>query len=268
MRTVGNKKKLGTAIKLKLLIMCTIISVIILSLIGCSNARKENNSEKYISFTDTINTQKCEAVQTVERDTIDILIEERKKQTFTNTIFAGLKFGCSEKEYDRIISKYKKEFNNSIYISKNDSLIKVINIGHIKPQFYEDKLYELNVYIDDDYAFKYLFNLLENKYGITKQNYWGEYIWEYTTVQIYMKNKSRQLYSRTNNSSVLYYGGYDSVSYSLTKDPSFIHIRYSDLNILKQIEKDKILEDSLQMIRELQINQEKIRKAEKQKGLI
>lgn len=83
-------------------------------------------------------------------------MEERKAQTFNSTIFAGLKLGCPEKEHNKSINKYEKEFDNSIHITKNDSLIKVINVGLIEPKFYNDKLYELNVYIDDDFVFEYL----------------------------------------------------------------------------------------------------------------
>lgn len=247
--------------------MRTIInSIFLLLLIGCSNGKETKSS----TSTDTTNVQKYDTVQTVVvKDSIDILIEERKKQTFNGTIFAGLKLGCSEKEYNKIISKYKKEFNNSIYVSKNDSLVKVINIGLIEPQFYNDKLYELNVYIDDNYVFDYLVSLFESKYGIVKRNYRREYVWEYTSARLSMEIKSRQLYSRTNNSSSLYYDGYNGrVSSSLTKDPSYIHIKYSNLNILKQMEKDKLIKDSLQRIKKRQINQEKIRKAKKQEDLI
>lgn len=262
MRIIGSKNALAISMNLFTIQVIVNSIIIFLLLVSCSNDREKKSYISITASSDTINIQKCDTVQTVEKDSIDILIEERKSHIFNNTIFAGLKLGCTKKEYDRIISKYKNDFNNSIYFLKEDSLVKVINIGHIKPQFYKNKLYELNVYIDDDDGFKYLLNLLENKYGITKHNYWHEYIWEYTTVQIYMKNKSRQLYSKTNNSSILYYGGYDNISSSLTKDPSFIHIKYSDLNILRQIEKDKLIKDSLQRIKEYQIYQEKIKKAE------
>lgn len=254
-------------VRLRYITMRLIISsIFLLLLIGCSNGKETKSSVSLTS--DTTNVQKFDTVQTVEKDSIDILIEKRKKQTFNGTIFAGLKLGCSETEYNRIINKYKKEFNNSIYVSKNDSVTKVIKIGQIKPYFYNGRLYELNVYIDDDYTLDYLLELFNNKYGATKLNYFYEYIWEYTSVQIYIKNESRQLYSRTNNSSALYYAGYGGVSFSLTEDPSYIHIKYLDLSALEQIEKDKLIEDSLQRIKELQINQEKIRKADIQKDLI
>lgn len=261
-------KLVSLKVILRYITMRTIISsIFLLLLIGCSNGKETKSSVSLTS--DTTNVQKYDTVQTVVKDSIDILMEERKAQTFNGTIFAGLKLGCSEKEYNRVISKYRKEFNNSIYITKNDSLIKVINIGLIEPKFYNGRLYELNVYIDDDYTLEFLLKLFNNKYGTTKSNYFYEYIWEYTTVQIKIKNKSRQLYSRTNNSSSMYYSGYTGgSSFGITKDSDFIHIKYSDLSILKEIENDKQQKDSLNRIKERQINQEKVIKAERQKDLI
>lgn len=72
---------------------------------------------KSSTSTDTTNVQKYDTVQTVVvKDSIDILIEERKKQTFNGTIFAGLKLGCSEKEYNKIISIRKNLIIQYMYL--------------------------------------------------------------------------------------------------------------------------------------------------------
>lgn len=237
-------------------------SILLLLLIGCSNGKRTKSNFPLVS-TDTTNVQKLDTVQTVVKDSIDILIEEREKQTFNGTIFAGLKLGCSETEYNRIISKFEKEFNNSIYIKHYKDSVSIIPIDYIHPNFYNNKLYELNVYINNTDVFIYLSSLLKEKFGAS---YW--YIWEYNNLNISIDIKFRRLYQSTNTANLYYDNYYENICSNLTKEPSYIHIKYSDLELLKQIKKDKLVKDSLQRIKEHQINQEKVRKAEIQKDLI
>lgn len=237
---------------------------ILLLLLGCSNIR-ENRIDEPLIYTDTSSIQQYNTIKTESEDSLDIIINSRQTQPFNDFIFAGLKLGCSKNEYTRIISKYKKEFDSSIYIINNDSIVKTIDISHISPEFYGGKLYKLDIYIDGDYAYDYLQNLLENKYGLTKYDYFDGYIWKYLNAEISIKTEQNRLCHRTNNSSALYYKGYNG---GYTKVSSYIHIKYLDLNLMSIILRKKQIEDSLNQVNELRIIQERMVKAKKQKDLI
>lgn len=214
---------------------------------------------------DTSSIQQYDSIKTKTEDSLDIIINSRRNQPFNDFIFAGLKLGCSKNEYARIISKYKKEFDSSIYIMNSDSIVKAVDISYISPEFYNGKLYKLDIYIDGDYAYDYLLNLLESKYGLTKYDYFDGYIWKYSTAEISIKTKQNRLHHRTNNSSASYYKGYNGAYTSLS---NYIHIKYLDLNLMNIILRKKQIEDSLNRANEQRIIHERMIKAKKQKDLI
>lgn len=233
--------------------MTTFKSILFFSIfIICISCKKESNTnitKRIKAFEkDTTSLNRTDN----PKDSIDIIIEKRTKELFSQPIFASIKFGDNSDIVKKKIKQYNKTFNNSILI-KNGDEVRKIRIGDISPQFYKGRLYELCIFSDDNDCTSSLANLYQSKYGATKSNkYSNSFKWKYSNVEIVIESKIRQeVPSNTYAHSTMYwasYGGSGGPGSPITKDPSYLKISYKNTAILFQMKKDQAYEDSLKQI--------------------
>lgn len=191
----------------------------------------------------------------VEEDTLQRFVDQRKDSIFADNIFAGLIFGISKFEYEKCMKKFQKEFDNHLYFLKNEETISYL-IKYVRPSFYKNKLYEIEVNIDNYRAGYELEPIFESKYGPTKDRKW-----KWKNVEIVLASHSRIPYdpdaARGYGSS--FHGSYYEYpgSRTLTKNPGYTTISYRNLDIynLKRIE--ELRNDSINKIKEKNVNEEK-----------
>lgn len=227
-------------------ILLFIVSTAVIIVIGGLSSTKSNNIvvEQNIASIDSI-------VEPI--DTAQIIADQRKDSIFEGNIFAGLRFGISKGEYERLIKKFKREYDNEIVFPDEKGNVLSYGVSWIAPQFYRGKLYEIEVRIDNYHAYYELEPVFARKYGLSKYNHWE---W---------KNAEIELSSRSPHSESVY----DPTSgtgarYDIPK-PGYTTIRYKDLTLYNLERKEKMRNDSIKEARE-QAARERRRQREREKA--
>lgn len=191
-----------------------------------------------------------------QKDSIDYIIEERLATNFKDKIFAGISFGDNPAAVKQKLKKYKRIYGDTIFLPTNSSPKKLI-IGRIHQEYYKHKLYKLEICYNTNYVDSALLALYSSKYGKTKKR-----CWEFSNAKISFYSGSNKV-ARDNrgykNDPILYY---DYISGIITHDGGYGIIGYKDKTIEEQKrteeEKERIKQDSIKRVKELEIeNREK-----------
>lgn len=229
-------------------ILLSIISTAVIVVIGWGlSSTKSNNAvvEQNIVSVDSI---KAEPI-----DTAQIIANQRKDSIFEGNIFAGLRFGISKGEYERLIKKFKREYDNEIVFPDEKGNVLSYRISWIEPQFYGGKLYEVEVRIDNYHAYYELEPVFEQKYGITKFNRWE---WQNAEIELSSRSPhSESVYDPTSGTGA---------RYDIPK-PGYTTIRYKDLTLYNLKRKEKMRNDSIREAKE-QATKERSRQREREKA--
>lgn len=234
---------------------------ILFLIISCNNSNVSNDliskNLNDISYNDSIlgDSTLCDSIV---KDSIDLLVESRQQEVFTSSIFAKIRFGESERVCTSKIDRYNNKFERNIVILDKDDPEK-IRIGEIRPSYYNDRLYKLELFFDDG-VFGSLACLFTKKYGETKND-----TWKYKNVEISIYTGCRRkVPSTTYAPSDMYwdtYGGGAGAGSYITKDPYFVVISYINYDEVAAMEKDKIKRDSIQTVKENLQRKRDIKKA-------
>lgn len=190
------------------------------------------------------------------KDSVDYIIEERLATNFNDNIFAGISFGDNPATVKQKLKKYKRIYGDTIFLPTNSSPKKLI-IGRIHQEYYKHKLYKLEICYNTNYVDSALLALYSSKYGKTKKR-----CWEFSNAKISFYSGSNKV-ARDNrgykNDPILYY---DYISGIITHDGGYGIIGYKDKTIEEQKrteeEKERIKQDSIKRVKELEIeNREK-----------
>lgn len=215
--------------------------------------------------TETILTDSIsDTVKTEPIDTAQIIADQRKDSIFEGNIFAGLRFGISKGEYERLIKKFKREYDNKIVFPDEKGNVLSYGVSWIEPKFYRGKLYEVEVRIDNYHAYYELEPIFEQKYGITKFNRW-----EWQNAEIRLSSVSHRAYDPSGDKGYgsSFSGWYYSSSGSkyLTREPGHTTITYQDLTLYNLEHKEKLRNDSIKEAKE-QAAREKRKQREREKA--
>lgn len=200
------------------------------------------------------------------KDSVDYIIEERLATNFNDNIFAGISFGDSPATVKQKLKKYKRIYGDTIFLPTNSSPKKLI-IGRIHQEYYKHKLYKLEICYNTNYVDSALLALYSSKYGKTKKR-----CWEFSNAKISFYSGSNEV-ARDNkgykNDPILYY---DYISGIITHDGGYGIIGYEDKTIEEQKhieeEKERIKQDSIKRIKELEIEKREIELANQQQQQI
>lgn len=186
-------------------------------------------------------------------DTAQIIVDQRKDSIFEGNIFAGLRFGISNGEYQRLTNKFKREYDNKIVFPDEKGNVLSYRVSWVEPKFYRGKLYEVEVKIDNHHAYYELEPIFERKYGITKYNRW-----EWQNVKIELSSRSphsESVYDPTSGTGA---------RYDIPK-PGYTTICYKDLTLYNLERKERLRNDSIKEAKE-QAAREKRRQREREKA--
>ena len=188
---------------------------------------------------------------TLPKDSIDYIIEDRLTSYFNDKIFAGISFGDNSATVKQKLKKYKRIYGDTIFLPTNSSPKKLV-IGRIHQEYYKHKLYKLEICYNTNYVDSALLALYSSKYGKTKKR-----CWEFSNAKISFYSGSNEV-ARDNrgykNDPILYY---DYISGIITHDGGYGIIGYEDKTIEEQKrteeEKERIKQDSIKRVKELEI---------------
>lgn len=231
--------------KILLFIISIVVIIVIVWGLFSTKSSKVAVVEPNIASVDSIITEPI--------DTAQIIADQRKDSIFEGNIFAGLRFGISKGEYQRLINKFKQEYDNKIVFPDEKGNVLSYRVSWVEPKFYRGKLYEVEVKIDNHRAYYELEPVFERKYGITKYNHWK---WQ---------NAEIELFSRSPHSeSVLDPTSGTGARYDIKK-PGYTTIHYKDLTLYNLERKGKMRNDSIKEARE-QVARERYRQREREKA--
>ena len=206
-------------------------------IVSCSHPKKMKQEENI----DTLLILKTDNTNEKD-DSIQSIINQRKESFYEGNIFGGLKMGISESNYDRIIKKYIKEYDNSIYFEK-DRIVRSFPIRSIKPTFFKNQLVELEITIDGYHALGDLEPIYKDKYGDTKFS-----VWKWNNLEIKLtKEYKREYLDYAGKRTGLYF---EDDGIRISKVPSYTKITYKDLEILRLKEREKKRNDSIKNVEE------------------
>lgn len=188
---------------------------------------------------------------TLPKDSIDYIIEDRLTSHFNDKIFAGISFGDNPATVKQKLKKYKRIYGDTIFLPTNSSPKKLV-IGRIHQEYYKHKLYKLEICYNTNYVDSALLALYSSKYGKTKKR-----CWEFSNAKISFYSGSNKV-ARDNrghkNDPILYY---DYISGIITHDGGYGIIGYEDKTIEEQKrteeEKERVKQDSIKRVKELEI---------------
>lgn len=240
----------------KILLFIVSTAVIVVIVWGLSSTKSNNIVvEQNIASVDSIITESI--------DTAQIIADQRKDSIFEGNIFAGLRFGISKGEYQRLINKFKREYDNKIVFPDEKGNVLSYRVSWIEPQFYRGKLYVVEVKIDNYHAYYELEPVFERKYGITKFNHW-----EWQNAEIRLSSISHRAYDPSGDKGYgsSFSGWYYSSSGSkyLTREPGHTTISYKDLTLYNLERKEQMRNDSIKEVRE-QAERDRRRQREREK---
>lgn len=242
--------------KILLFIISTAVIVVIVWGLSSTKSSKVAVVEPNIASVDSIITEPI--------DTAQIIADQRKDSIFEGNIFAGLRFGISKGEYQRLINKFKQEYDNKIVFPDEKGNVLSYRVSWIEPKFYRGKLYEVEVKIDNYHAYYELEPVFERKYGLSKYNHW-----EWKNAEIRLSSISHRAYDPSGDKGYgsSFSGWYYSSSGSkyLTREPGHTTISYQDLTLYNLERKEQMRNDSIKEAKE-QAAREKRRQREREKA--
>lgn len=186
-----------------------------------------------------------------KKDSIDILIEQRKTQVLNSSIFAGLKFGDSPTIVKRVLQNEK---HREIQVP-NGNKVATINISTYDAEYYENRLASLTLYAEEEEYSDGLETLYSTKYGKTKNGSWN-----FANCSIEIRYVGREVYDPRyeagygrSSGPTLYHNSFrgEYTGY-ITKDGTFLKIVYSNNHLLRLKDRQKEVADSLEKVRELE----------------
>lgn len=203
---------------------------------------------------------------TPPKDSIDYIIEDRLTTHFNDKIFAGISFGDNPATVKQKLKNYKRIYGDTIFLPTNSSPKKLV-IGRIHQEYYKQKLYKLEICYNTNNVDSALLALYSSKYGKTKKR-----CWEFSNAKISFYSGSNKV-ARDNrgykNDPILYY---DYISGIITHDGGYGIIGYEDKTIEKQKrteeEKERIKQDSIKRVKELEIEKREKELANRQQQQI
>lgn len=172
-----------------------------------------------------------------EKNSLDLLIEERAKTKFDESIFAGIIFGDSKRVVEQKLEKYKKSFGNAIYTDSS-----CYEFSKVDTQYYNDSLYSLSISFQS-YLEKDFWDLFQSKYGQTRDD--NSWCWFYSDARIVYRVEMTSRPLAIDNEKYRGKNFYYDESNKLTTDPGHKFIRsvtYTSLAILSRKEKAEELE--------------------------
>lgn len=180
----------------------------------------------------------ADSVKVEPIDTAQIIADQRKDSIFEGNIFAGLRFGISKSEYERLIRKFKREYDNKIVFPDGKGNVLSYGVSWFEPKFYRGKLYEVEVKIDNYHAYYELEPVFERKYGITKFNHWE---WQNAEIELSSRSPySESVYDPTSGTGA---------RYDIPK-PGYTTIRYKNLILYNLERKEQMRNDSIREAKE------------------
>ncbi|MBO8444179.1 MAG: hypothetical protein IAC23_00570 [Bacteroidetes bacterium] len=233
--------------------MKKIFLLMIVFMTGCNLT----NSYSGYSNSNNISTEMKQDTISIE-DSLNLIFKERQNIEIPKKIFGGIELGCTQKKYDIHITNFKNEFSNNLYIN-HGSTTEVIHIDFIEPKFYNDRLYELHLYIEN--SISDLIELYKKKYGYPKSRLCS-YQWLYKNIKIDIDLRGRQSMQTSlyNKNHISYYKGYGNNKSSLTKNSTYWEISYYDLSQIEEINQQELLNKK---IKDSLIKEEKEKEASK-----
>lgn len=184
-----------------------------------------------------------------QKDSIDILIEQRKFQTLNSTIFADLDFGDSPEIVERRLKddKYRK-----IKVPKGEKVATVYVASH-DAKYYDNQLASLVLYADENELADALETLYSTKYGKTKNKEW-----HFQDCSIEINYGTRPIYDPMGDAGyrssgpTLYHSSYRGErTSSITQDGSFLRIEYKNHRLIGLMNRDRQIKDSLENVRKI-----------------
>ncbi|OKY84380.1 MAG: hypothetical protein BHV69_10185 [Bacteroidales bacterium 52_46] len=230
----------------KILLFIVSTAVIVVIVWGLSSTKSSNVIvEPNIASVDSIITEPI--------DTAKIIADQRKDSIFEGNIFAGLRFGISKGEYQRLINNFKREYDNKIVFPNEKGNVLSYRISGVEPKFYRGKLYAVEVKIDNHHAYYELEPVFERKYGITKNNHWK---WQNAEIELSSRAPhSESVHDPTSGTGARYN----------IKKPGYTTIRYRDLTLYNLERKEQMQNDSIKKAKE-QAAREKRRQREREQA--
>ena len=243
----------------KIIIAIVGIVVVLLCIWGFNSIQRGNKTESKDTLIVDMDSVIIEPI-----DTIQLIVDSRKDSVFEGNIFAGLRFGINKSEYDRLMRKFKRDYNNEIVFPTDKGSVISYRVSWANPKFYHGKLYEVEVHIDNYHAYYELEPIFEQKYGKTKYKRW-----EWQNAEIKLSSISHRAYDPSGDKgygssfSGWYYSG--SGSKYLTREPGYTTIRYQDLTLYNLERKEQLRNDSIQQAKE-RVAAERRRQREREKA--
>lgn len=246
--------------KIKKNVVITAIAIFALCL---SCIRRNNNPIEKVQMTSNSNFSHVQSEITCNKDDvpikdgIDLLIEERACQSFNSTIFAHLNFGDNRQKVEETM-KSDKYMTIQVPVGEKVSSVRIRSYD---AEYYNDKLALLTLYAEENELYNSLGVIYTTKYGKTKNNKWN-----FADCSIEITTKARREHDTSLEAGygrlsgpILYYNSFRGERcQSITKDGSFLVITYKNHYLIKQIERQKYITDSINKVESLRkIEQEK-----------
>ncbi len=256
---VDEIKKIPLKVWKRIGITIVLVIGVVLLVLGFESGDKYSKKTGMDAVIANINNVDVETV-----DTLQLIVDARKDSIYEGNIFAGLHFGINKAGYDRVMQNFKRDYNNELVFPTDKGRVLSYRISWVSPKFYNGKLYEVEVKIDNSHAYYELEPVFENKYGWTKHNYW-----EWKNVEIRLSYVSRRAYDPSgdkgygSSNTGLYYEY--SGSTSLTSSPGYTTIKYKDLSIYQEKRREDFRNDSIRKEQDA-IRAEKKRQKEREKA--
>ena len=134
-----------------------------------------------------------------ETDTIQPILDQRKATSYKGNILGGLMLGCSKSDYERTIKQFIVEYDNQLYIEV-DGHPRSFPIRSTTPNFYKNRLSQLEITIEGTHAKYELEPIFIKKYGKVKENIYDKN-WVWNNMEIILA-----IHRRTEVDPVKYFG--------------------------------------------------------------
>lgn len=186
-------------------------------------------------------------------------LEQMATQKMSATIFAGLRFGDNPDVVEKAMRNAQ-----IIQVPIGDEVMN-IDIVEYKALYHKGKLASLILYSNNDNGLDSLYALYCKKYGEGIVSNYQYYEWAFSNCKITIERKYRIKHKGSYDlyNEELYYSGFEEKGSHLTSNDSFVKITYESNKLVKMIEREKFLADSLKKAEHLQaIEKEKAKEKE------
>lgn len=186
-----------------------------------------------------------------KKDSVDILIEQRKTQEFNSSIFAGLYFGDYVDDVEWVLGD---DDCREILVPNGDN-VAVVNIATYDAEYYEGGLASLVLYAEEDELIDGLETVYSTKYGKTKDRKWL-----FANCSVEIKYGGRKEYDPSKEAGygrssgpMLYHDSFRGYRVpQITKDGTFLKIEYKNYELMRLMEREQQIADSLENVRGLE----------------